>query len=207
MFHDNDETLDEETPNLLAGKARECLVHEANRSPDPHVRAFSLYILGKLKDPEFLPNLLSGIRDGDKSVRAQAASALAGMGDAAVVPLLDALGDSDWKVRYRAAEALGRMNTSNRDVSGSLIQSLHDDKDHVRYMAAKSLGSTGGQEAVIHLAERLTDGNEFVRRIAAISLGRIGGERAINALSQACSSEKDPAVRRAILKALEGREK
>lgn len=207
MFHDNDETLDEETLHLLTGKARDCLVQEATRSPDPHVRAFSLHILGSLKDPGFLPILLSGIRDGDKLVRAQAASALADMGDVAIIPLLDALGDGDWKVRYRTAEALGRMNTSNRDVCESLIRSLHDEKDHVRYMAAKSLGGAGGQDVVIPLAERLSDENEFVRRIAAVSLGRIGGERAISALSRACSSEKDPAVREAILKALEGREK
>ncbi len=207
MVCDHNETPDEESFHLLAGKARKCLVHEANRSPDLRIRAFSLYLLGSLKDPEVLPILMSALRDYDKSVRAQAASALAEMGNTAVAPLLEALGDSDWKVRYRAAEALGRMSTGDHDVRGALIRLLDDEKDHVRYMAVKSLGKLGGQEVVIHLAERLSDENEFVRRIAAVSLGRIGGEHATNALSQASSSEKDPAVRGAILKALEGREK
>ena len=45
----------------------------------------------------------------------------------------------------------------------ALIEALKDPKDHVRYMAAKSLGIIGDPVSMEPLIERLHDENEFVR--------------------------------------------
>ena len=78
----------------------------------------------------------------DKEQRAYAAEVLAAYGEASIPALLDVLIHSDWRVRYRAAEALGQIGSiaSHRDdVVSSLIALTDDEKDHVRYMAAKGL--------------------------------------------------------------------
>lgn len=154
----------------------EMLEREARSSPDPHVRGYSLYLLGAEKDVSKKSLFLTMLRDPDKGVRGQAARALAGLGEEAVPDLLDLLKDKEWRIRYRAAEALGMSGSPN--AAAALLQALTDEKDHVRYMAAKSLGIMGVRSAVAPLLARLSDENEYVRRMAAVSLEKIGGEEA-----------------------------
>lgn len=152
----------------------EMLEREASSSPDPHVRGYSLYLLGAEQDASKKSLFLTSLRDPDKRVRGQAARALAGLGEDAVPDLVSLLQNRDWRIRYRAAEALGMSGSTN--AGAALIQALTDEKDHVRYMAAKSLGLLGVRSAVTPLIDRLSDENEYVRRMAEESLGMIGGE-------------------------------
>ena len=59
-----------------------------------------------------------------------AAQSLAWIGEAAVGPLIEALGDEDWEVRRNAAWALGEMK-EERAVE-ALIGALGDDRASVR---------------------------------------------------------------------------
>ncbi|OPX68154.1 MAG: putative lyase [Methanoregulaceae archaeon PtaB.Bin056] len=164
------------------------LEREARSSPDPHVRGYSLYLLGAEKDVSKKSLFVTALRDPDKGVRGQAASALAGLGKEAVSDLLDLLKDKEWRIRYRAAEALGMIGSAS--AAAALIQALADEKDHVRYMAAKSLGLMGERSAVTPLIARLSDENEYVRRMAAISLEKIGGEEAAAGIRRALAEAK-----------------
>jgi HEAT repeat protein len=71
------------------------------------------------------------------------------LGDAAVEPLLHALGDPDGEVRRAAALALGRIGT--RRAVEPLIRALQDDKMAVRWAAIDALGQIGDERAVDHL--------------------------------------------------------
>lgn len=175
---------------------RELLAREARASPDPHVRGYSIYLLGTEKGSSNKALFLSALRDPDKGVRAQAARAVAGLGEHAVPDLTVLLKDNDWRVRYRAAEALGMIGSKRAEEP--LIRALSDQKDHVRYMAVKSLGLLSGNRTVIPLIKMLGDENEYVRRMAAISLGKIGGELAETALRNAFVVETAVSVRDAI---------
>lgn len=174
---------------------------EAIRSPDPHIRGHSVYMLGVLKDPTHKGILLSAIRDEDKGVRAQAAEALAGLGGDAVPDLISLLGESDWRIRYRAAEALGKIRLF--EAVEPLTRALSDEKDHVRYMAAKSLGFLGAGDAVPDLVRLLSDENEYVRRMVVLSLGKIGEKEGTDAILRIRDNETCDRVKDAIRTALE----
>lgn len=96
----------------------------------------------------------------EKTVRAEAAKTLGERGEEggrAVLPLLRA---EDWVLRYRAAEVIGLCG--HKEFSGFLLPLLADERDHVRYMAVKSLGKIGNSfhaDAVKSLAD---DKNPFV---------------------------------------------
>ncbi|MCQ8894323.1 MAG: HEAT repeat domain-containing protein [Methanolinea sp.] len=176
--------------------AQQALKEQATRSPDSHVRRYSLSILGNEPDPRHKGIFLSALRDPDKETRAQATAALAALGDDVVPSLVVLLSDTDWKVRYRAAEALGEIRSS-KSVQ-ALIGALSDEKDHVRYMAAKALGEIGDRGAVPALIGTLGDENPFVRKAAVLSLGKIGdnsGKEAVRVLSK---GERIDIVREAI---------
>lgn len=179
----------------------EMLEREARSSPDPHVRGYSLYLLGAEKDVSEKSLFLSALKDADKGVRGQAARALAGLGVEAVPDLLHLLGDKEWRIRYRAAEALGMSRSVN--AAAALIPALTDEKDHVRYMAAKSLGLMGVQSAIIPLIASLSDENEYVRRMAAHSLEKIGGEQVEIEIRRVVAEAPAGAVRDTLKKMLD----
>jgi HEAT repeat protein len=188
-------------PALNRQMTREMLEKEATSSPDPHVRGYSVYLLGAEKDPSRKEIFLLALHDKDKRVRAQAALALAGLGEDTLPDLFVLLRDSDWRIRYRSAEALG-MIRSGIGVD-PLIQALSDEKDHVRYMSAKSLGILADRRAETGLIACLSDENEYVRRMAALSLGKIGGDEGRAALMKVLPLEHIESVRAAIQSVLD----
>ena len=80
--------------------------------------------------------------------------------------------------------------------------SVTDEKDHVRYMAAKSLGYFKKKELALSLIRMLSDENEYVRRISAVSLGNIGGRTAYMALVKAAESETEERAKAAMTDAI-----
>lgn len=183
-------------PDTIKGHSLDILKEAALFSTDPHVRAFSLYLLALEGNPSLKNIFLSSLRDRDKRVRSRAAMALAGLGADALPDLIDLLCDDDWRIRYRAAEALGEIRSAVG--TAHLIRVVDDDRDHVRYMAIKSLGSLEEKAAVTSIIPRLLDENVYVRRMAAVSLGKIGGEDALSALRKALHTEASESVRGAL---------
>lgn len=190
-------------PDRPSGAQPDIIVREALSSPDPHVRAYSVYLLGLDADSRRKELFIASIRDNDKRVRAQASRALAALGETALPDLIRLLGDDDWRIRYRAAEGLGHIHSPGS--VEPLIRALLDEKDHVRYMAAKSLGALAEEAAVPGIISRLRDENEYVRRMAVIALGKIGDSGGIAAILAMLEREGAASVRDAIRNVLNER--
>ena len=178
----------------------EGLVHSLHDSTDPKVRQYAAYLLGKTQNPRAIQPLIEALGDFDKSVRAQAMSALVMIGKTAVEPLSSAMKEPQWETRYRAVEALGKI-ADERAVK-PLIQALKDNRDHVRYMAAKGLREIGASDAVDPMIILLKDENRYVRMMTVWSLGAIGGKKVHDALKHTLETEKDEKVREAITQAM-----
>ena len=86
--------------------------------------------------------------------------------------------------------------------SPRFIQALKDNRDHVRYMAAKGLRDLGDSDSVEPMIILLRDENRYVRMMAARALGVIGGTKVTEALNTALTAEKDEKVKEAIAEAL-----
>ncbi len=124
--------------------------------------------------------LIAGLHAPCKEDRAKAARRLGAAGTRALPGLLETLADPDWVIRYRAVEALAWI--PDPAVDPVLVCSLSDDRDHVRYMAAKGLGIRRTREALTPLLRALGDENEFVRMCVARSLASLGDPDALPVL-------------------------
>jgi HEAT repeat protein len=92
-------------------------------------------------------------------VRETAADALARIGDAAVPALIDTLHDPDHEIRAQAARALARMGNKAGPAVPALVAALDDPNRDVRQGAARALGQIGpdAEEAVPALVTALKD--------------------------------------------------
>jgi HEAT repeat protein len=130
---------------------------------------------------------LDAVVVGDDGRAEEAALALSLLGDAALSPLRDLLGDGDPDRRWWAARGLAAIGTpAAREL---LVAVLEDADADVRACATQGLGELRASESVAALARRLSDPNSFVSRIAADSLARIG-QPAVSALIAALQEGK-----------------
>jgi HEAT repeat protein len=151
--------------------------------------------------PKKIQALLADLHDSRKEIRAEAARQLGQVGKPALPGLLLELQNPEWVVRYRVIEALTTI--ADPCVDGVLIKALHDQRDHVRYMAAKGLGARMVQTAIPSLIHCLNDENEFVRMIVARSLAALGNHKAIPALRDRLEKETISRVAEELKKALD----
>lgn len=149
---------------------------DALRSPDWIVRMHAARAVGRLKNPRSIPSLFPLLQDPVKTVREEASSALASLGETAIPSLVEALTHQDWLVRLHAVESLGK--TRSRKAVGPLLSTLSDDADSaVREDAIRALGDIGDPEAVDTLFAVLN--RPELRTLAVEALGRIGDRRAV----------------------------
>jgi HEAT repeat protein len=155
---------------------------------------------------------LLSLRTAEESVRRQLVEELGRSGDqAAILPLLMAVGDESWPVRQAAAELvaafeegalLPALESALRDdenaalrnaameiyvkmgsaATAQLLRLLGDADEEVRNFAAVILGARRDPVAVEPLIGALEDTDLNVRHAAAASLGQIGDRRAVGAL-------------------------
>jgi hypothetical protein len=125
--------------------------------------------LGQLIATQETPSVRSVLEDPDPRVRAEAALALAELGDRAVAPRLAALLD-ELPYRRRAALALGRLRDA-RSVP-ALLEATRDINPTVRRHAHHYLGFLAGQEAVAPIIDGARKDLK-ARADAYLALGRI----------------------------------
>lgn len=117
----------------------------------------------------------------------EAAIALAAMGQAAVEPLVAALGHANASVRRNAAWAIGEVSggtTARREIAVQPLRSaLQDSDEWVRMAAVRALGEIQDERAVESLIAALSDGSGQVREVAAWALGELKASRAVPGLS------------------------
>jgi len=120
---------------------------------------------------------IEALSDSDKEQRADATAALVAYGEKSILALLNALTHADWKVRYRAAEALGQIGSMpglDADIVPSLIALTDDEKDHVRYMAAKGLVQIGDPRACDAFQKLMHDDHSYTRSMAEEGINNLG---------------------------------
>ena len=135
----------------------------------------------------------------DAAVRAQAQKSLTrldAMGAGHFVPRAK---DVDDAIRSSAVTNLGTLK--HVEAAAVLIQALgHDDRAHIRRMAAIGLARLGDRTHAPALMEALTDGDARVRRYAAMGLAQLGAVEAVPSLLMALEANIAGAhVNRAIM--------
>jgi HEAT repeat protein len=93
-------------------------------------------------------------------------------------------------------EALGKI--ADEQVLAPLTQALKDERDHVRYIAAKGLRGMRDSQSIDPLIALLKDENEYVRMMAAKGLGVLGGAKVHAALEAALAQEENERVKAAL---------
>ncbi|MBF2066386.1 MAG: HEAT repeat domain-containing protein [Calothrix sp. C42_A2020_038] len=172
-------------------------------NPSQKQQAFkSLVSIGK----PAVQALITALQHQNPEVRAQAATALAQIGNdaAPALPALSrALQDQDERVRGAAVEAFGSIG--KRAMIPYLVANLKHENASVRYNAAHGLTRLGNyaESAVPTLTETLQDQETWVRLTAATALGNIG-VRALSSLPALVKSmeDKDISVRHSAAYAL-----
>jgi len=148
-------------------------------SGDARARARAARTLGLVGARAAVPALTRGLADPEPAVRAQAALALASIGEAgAAVPALRVtLRDRDAWVREESARALGMLAAPDADLAGDLITALADATPGVRRQAARALGRVAQPTPRVldALGRCERDGEELVRNEARRALDRLEG--------------------------------
>jgi hypothetical protein len=132
--------------------------------------------------------LIDRLKSPDRSVRADAESALIQLGSPAVVPLIAALEDPDPSIRSIAAECLGKIKDA-RAVS-PLITALGDRDRYVEIFAVIALGEIGDVRAVEPLRANMA-GNASTQRVATEALAKIehtGGSTSLQGIARSMAN-------------------
>ena len=154
----------------------------SKRSPaELNAAAESVADLGAAVASEPLQRLLS---HRDASVRAVAQKSMTRLKTMGPGHFMGRAKDRDDALRSSAITNLGTLKHS--EAAAVLIQALgHDDRTHIRRMAALSLAKLGDRAHAPALIEALTDGDARVRRYAATGLAQLGAVEAVPALLMA----------------------
>ena len=152
---------------------------------DPAVRRLAVSLAGG----RAIASALLG--DPDASVRAAAAEALAGSGDAA--PLLAATGDEAAVVREAIAFALGEVGDIVA-VEWLMDASANDDNEATREAAVAALGAIEAGSALPLLIELAASAPPKVRRRAVVALSAFDDPSAEEAITRA-ALDRNPMVR------------
>ncbi|QSQ24935.1 HEAT repeat domain-containing protein [Pyxidicoccus parkwayensis] len=98
---------------------------------------------------------------GETGARNAAAEALAGLGGAALGPLVTLLGHPDPDQRKFAADILGQLGLRAAELP--LVQALEDPDLNVRVAVSEALGRVGGEHSARALEGLLTDAESLLR--------------------------------------------
>lgn len=141
---------------------------------DPGLRIAALRVIAQDPDPGRTPLLLGALRDGEESVRAEAARTVAA---------------AHWPADQRAT------------VRSSLIAKLADPSPVVRRAAAHGLGLLGPGDGALALTRLLADPDPQVRQDTAEALARLRDARAAPALLRTLQAGDETYVSRSLLAA------
>jgi len=175
-----------DTPEVLFRKIREkarkdgeldtgtlVTLLEKTRSPSLHVRA--LFLLGRYRDAEALPLILSALSNPHPKIRVAAAGALVRLNMRGIEErMIEMAEDRDPHLRATALRVLSRIGTSSSHEL--LAQSMWDFETEVRMAAANAIGRLRVIRAAPDLREALGDFEECVRKKAHWALKQLHGK-------------------------------
>lgn len=171
-------------------------MRQRTHQPGAVGRAHAAELLGLLRRPEALDDLVSLLRDRDPEVRLVAARALGELGDPVAAPALLGTLVSVRPVPLRVvARSLARLGPR---IATTLVDGLRSPDALVRSVCAEIsglLGVTAAQSALLAVARQ--DDDEDVRIRAVRALGRVGLPSALPVLVRATDGDQ-PAPLRAV---------
>lgn len=139
----------------------------------PDASAAVSAIIEALEGPEMC------YRNGDRSIRTEAAAALSRIGPDSVGPLIHSLRSNEWQVRHLAARSLGEIARSFPTKGDAVIHPLatatEDKHQWVRIDAILALAQFGpaAAPAASALEKALEDSDEQVRKTAQYAIEQI----------------------------------
>ena len=171
--------------NLRAAEARPALLETLAGAPAEEapvdLQAQATLALGKIGNPDDVPEILAASGGEHWPIRAQAANALEAIGDVGAIPALKRLTvDPEWWVRFNASRALSNMGPAGER---ALVEALEGEDPFARDRAASSLEARGiTRRAVGALAEPGERGSNARRLIRAMA--RAGAVRYLGRLTE-----------------------
>jgi len=162
--------------------------------PSPGVRSAAVRALGETGSRRAVEPLMGLLHDESSTMRGQAATSLAKLGQVALPALIAALKDARPSVRVFAAHALGEIGSM--EAVPALIEVVASDSSAARGEAVEALGRIGDPAAVDTILSALRSSSAAVRRRSAIALAHIQDPRVMNALVAALA-DKDEETRQA----------
>jgi HEAT repeat protein len=142
--------------------------------------------------------LAQALGDRNDQVRRAAVKGLAGIGEPALAALAEALGDKDEDIRQEAIEGLTCIG---EPALFPLVGALGHEDEGIRQKAEEGLVRIG-EPALAPLVEALSHESAIVRQAAASILGQIGDDRAIEPLLQVLDGDDGDDVLRVVADAL-----
>lgn len=155
----------------------------STQSGNKNDRLYAVRQLRGIKDTQIIPVLIKMLDDDDAQFREAAAYSLGGQSRdyMSIDPLIEALKDEDATVRKTALFSLSGVLQSVRKKKARkapvpILDTLNDEDNIVRMVAAQSLGWFGDTAAVEPLINVLGDNDHLVNMWAHKSLVRITGQ-------------------------------
>ena len=150
-----------------------------------------------------LDRVYEGLDRMDRKSRLRAVRELHGLNDETAIEDLALVlaQETDSKVRRVAAFGLGQ--TGGTKALAALGTALGDKNRSVRFQAIHGLSKIGGQESAEALTITLRDHDPAVRLQTVLALQRVGDIGVVGPLGEILAKDKDPQVRRVVVRTLE----
>ena len=159
------------------------------------------WALGKLKAEAAIAPLITALGEKNDALQKEATRALIGIGAPAVPALVKGLESPVADVRKYSARALSIIE--DKRAEGPLDARLSDEDPDVAAAAALALGTAGTEKSIPALIKALDAKDMMTRVNASISLGQLEAKDAVGPLTAIMDKDKNPYVREWSARALE----